>query len=119
MRTLESVPLALAMLLLASCKTDAVRDDVPARIINPSPASLAEIRDTVSRALGGREVRIAPDALTTDSLLIIEPAHLMGRDLRKPDHFRLVLNGSACILVHEESSRRYELGNTRCRAEGS
>lgn len=109
----------LVLLLLTSCKTGTVRDDVPALIVDPTTASRAELRRAVADALNIGEVTIADDALTRDSVLIIEPARLMGRDFRRPEHFRLVLSGSTCALVHQESGRRYELAATTCRAEGS
>ena len=86
-------------------------------IVDPSPESRAELESIVSAALNGREVVIADDALSTDSLLIIEPSHLMGRDLRRPEHFRLVLSGSSCVLVHQGTDARYELTETNCTAE--
>ena len=67
--------------------------------------------------MDGREVRLAGSALTDDSLLIIEPAHLMGRDLRRPEQFRLVLSGSTCVLLHQGVDARYELTETNCTAE--
>jgi hypothetical protein len=52
-------------------------------------------------------------------LLIIEPAHLTGRDLRKPEQFQLVLSDSSCILVHQGTGARYELTETSCTAEST
>ena len=71
----------------------------------------------VRNALNGSEVVLARDALTNDSLLIIEPQHLTGRDLRRPEHFRLVLSGARCVLVHEGTETRMRLTDTTCRAE--
>lgn len=102
---------------LASCKTGSVREDQPALIVEATPASRAEIQRVVSSALNVSKVTIADDALMRDSLLIIEPAQLMGRDLRRPEHFHLVLNGSTCVLVYRRTDARYELEATRCRAE--
>jgi hypothetical protein len=52
--------------------------------------------------------------LTKGSLLIIEAKYLTGRDLGRPDHFRLVLSDSRCVLVHEESDARIGLMETSC-----
>lgn len=109
---------ALALILtLSACKTEDVRKDVPALIIDSTAESHAELQDLVSNALDGRKVKLADTALTTESLLVIEPGRLMGRDLRRPQHFQLVLDGSRCILVHQESENRYELVATSCAAE--
>lgn len=113
----NAVAVVGALLILSACKTGAVRADVPARIINPTPESRAELLRVVSEALNGRVVTLADGALTNDSLLIIEPKHLSGRDLRKPEHFRLVLSGSRCVLVNQGTEARYELTETTCTAE--
>lgn len=105
------------LLVLSACKTGHVREDVPARVINPTTESHAALKRVLSDALNGRDVTIADDALSNDSLLVIEPAHLMGRDLRKPEQFRLVRSGSTCVLVHLGSDERYELGDTDCAPE--
>jgi hypothetical protein len=104
-------------MFLSACKTSDVRTDVAARISNPTAESRAEILHVIGDALDSREVTIAGDAFTESSLLIIEPAHLMGRDLRKPEHFQLVLNGLRCVLVHQETGARFELAHTSCVAE--
>ena len=117
MRSVRTITVVGALVFLCACKTDDVRHDVPAQIIDPTPESRAELRHVVSNTLGGRAVTIADDALTKDSLLIIEAKHLTGRDLGRPDHFRLVLSDSRCVLVHEESNARFELMETSCAAE--
>ena len=117
MRSVRTITVVATLVFLCACKTDDVRHDVPAQIIDPTPESRAELRHVVSNTLGGRAVTIADDALTKDSLLIIEPKHLTGRDLRRPEHFRLVLNGAHCVLVHEGTETRMRLTDTTCRAE--
>ncbi len=117
MRLLKASSLVGILLVVSACKTGDVREDVPARIVDPTPESRAELQHVVSSTLGGRAVTIADDALTKDSLLIIEPKHLTGRDLGKPDHFRLVLSDSRCVLLHQESDARFELMKTSCAAE--
>ena len=117
MRYVRALTMVAAVTFLAACKTSAVHEDVPARITNPTADSRAELQRVVSGALNGREVTIADDALTNDSLLIIEPKHLTGRDLGRPEHFRLALSGSRCVLVHQETDTRFELTETSCVAE--
>ncbi len=117
MRLLKAISVVGMTLVISACKTDDVRQDVPARIIDPTPESRTELLHVVSSTLGGRTVTIADDALTKDSMLIIEPKNLTGRDFGKPDHFRLVLSDSRCVLVHQESDARSELMETGCAAE--
>ena len=117
MRKFNTLSFASVLLTLVACKTDAVRTDVPARVIDPTRASRAELHQAVGSMLGGRSVTLADDALTKDSLLIVEPKNLTGRDFGRPEHFRLVLRESRCALVHEESDSRFELMKTDCSAE--
>ena len=42
---------------------------------------------------------------------------LTGRDLGRPEHFRLVLSGSRCVLLHQETEARLQLTETSCVAE--
>ncbi len=117
MRNLTVLGIVGVFLALGACKTDAIRSEVSAQVIDPTPESHAELQHVVSSALGGRSVTIAENALTKESMLIIGPRNLTGRDLGKPEQFRLVLSGSTCILVHLGSNSRSELAKTNCVAE--
>ncbi len=117
MRYVSALTLLCANVVLSGCQGDAVRADVPAHITNPTAASRAELLRVVRNALNGSEVTIADDALTNDSLLIIEPKHLTGRDLRRPEHFHLLLSASRCVLVHQRTDTRLPLTTTTCAAE--
>ena len=102
-----------------------VHEDRPARIVDPSDRSRAELQQVVSGALNGADVLLADDALTESSVLIIERRKtgsldnppLSGRDLGTPERFRLVTSGAACVLIHEKDSARYALRETECAAE--
>jgi hypothetical protein len=112
-------------LAVVACKTNSVHDDRPARIVNPSAESRAELRHVVSDMLFGADVTLADDALTTSSVLIVERSHprsldnppLSGRDLGQPERFQLVTTGKGCMLIHENDQARYELLKTECAAE--
>lgn len=116
--------LLLGTLFLSACVSIAARDE-PALIVDPDQESHAEIVRAVSDALQVANVTIAPDALTRDSSLLIERApardpegrRLNGRDLDKPEQFRLVKHGDQCVLVHARSGARTILARTKCRAE--
>lgn len=123
----ESPIVALAltmagMLSLAACATMSGRPDVPAVLTNPTAESRAELVRRVSGALHGAPITIADDALTRDSTLIIERTPprtadgvpLSGRETGRPEHFRLVKNGSRCVLVHERTGKRWTLKAATC-----
>ena len=117
MRHFHALAVVTLFISITACKTEAVRADVPAYLVNPTAESRAELLQAVSNSLGGRAVLIADDALTKGSMLIIEPKHLTGRDLGRPEQFRLVLSGSKCVLVHLGSDARSELTSSNCVAE--
>ena len=113
-----------AALSLAFCATVSARQDLPAVLTNPTPESRAALLRAVSGALHGAPVTLADDALTRDSTLIIERAErrtpggvpLSGRETGRPEHFRLVKNGSRCVLVHERTGGRWTLKAATCSA---
>ena len=115
------LPLA-AVLLLSGCARGLAQEETPAVIVNPTNESRAALVAAVSTALGLPSVTLAQDALTQDDLLIVERVRprdaegrpLSGRDLDRPEHFRLVKMGASCILVHERTSSRQVLAATQC-----
>jgi hypothetical protein len=117
--------LAGLAIVIAACKMNSVHEERPARIINPSAESRAELRRVVSDMLFGAEVTLADDALTDSSILIVERNRirsldnppLSGRDLGKPERFQLVTTGKQCVLIHDSDRARHELLETECVAE--
>ncbi len=116
------VRLFAGVLSLAACATGSPKRDVPAVITTPTAESRAELVRVVGRAVNGAPLTIADDALTRDSTLIIERARargpegtrLDGRETGRPEHFRLVKDGSRCVLVHERTGKRFRLGSAAC-----
>ena len=112
------------LLVLAGCQTVGSNDDVPAFVTNPTAASRAALQRAVNDLLN-MEVTIAADALTSSSLLIIErnPPRGMqnqvatGRNMDPAIQFRLVLNGTDCVLVDTRDDSRHLLEDTTCAAE--
>src|SRR5262245_32454185 len=113
-----------AVVALSTCAATA-QPDRPALIANPGPTTHAELVKVVSDALKAPTVTIADDALTRESLLVIErhPAHdatgqrLNGRETEPPEQFRLVTDDQGrCTLVHVGTDRRYSLA-ARCKNE--
>ena len=110
--------------MLTGCQTVNADLDRPARIVNADADSRAALQAVVNEALG-REVMLADNALTNTSLLTIErwPAGTMenpvpeGRRLDRPIQFRLVVNGSDCILIDQRNASRHMLEDTDCAAE--
>lgn len=93
-----------------------------ATIVNPSEVTRAELNQTISKALNGRRVTIAPETFTQSSVAIIERRQMigpdgnpiMGRDFGTPDHFILKTSGKNCWLYHRQSERYYALETVKC-----
>jgi hypothetical protein len=115
---------ALAAIGVAGCRTVTTDHDKAARIIDADEKSRAALQHAVNDALN-TEVRLADDALTESSLLIIElsPPRGMramptrGRNMGDPIQFRLVINRDDCILIDQRDRSRYLLEDTKCKAE--
>jgi len=116
--------LCLATMHLAACASSSAQESRAAIIVDPTPASHAELVEIVSTALHGVPVTLADDALTVESVLLIErrPARdaggqrLDGRDPGRPERFHLVKRGRQCLLIHERTGTPYSLTATQCAA---
>jgi hypothetical protein len=119
----ETVLLALMLAALSACRAWSAAPGAPAIITHPTAASRADLELAVSQALGGAPVRLADDALTRNSLLILGRARardarglpLNGRELGRPQHFRLLRRGAQCVLLHLEGGKSRVLTHTTCR----
>lgn len=115
--------LILALVSLPACVAWSEPWGAPAVITHPTAASHADLERAVSLALHGMHVRLADDALTRENLLIVARAEardsrglpLNGRQLERPQHFRLLRRRSQCVLVHVESGKARVLTHTTCR----
>ena len=124
MKVVNAILGTLLWFTLTGCQTVNTDLDRPARIVNADADSRAALQAAVNEALG-TEVLLAQDALTDTSLLTIErwPAGTMenpvpqGRSLEKPVLFRLVINGSDCILIDQRNESRHVLEETDCATE--
>jgi hypothetical protein len=127
MRTGPAILMLTQLAGLCACTTPeaAVQPtgrEQPATILNASSEVRAELLAAVTSALRNNAITIADDALTTTNVLIIErvPARdangrpLSGRDFGRPQHFQLLKDGEHCILVHQETGRRFPLKKARC-----
>jgi hypothetical protein len=110
------------VILLAGCASNTPADDVPAVITNASSLTHDEIQRTISVALGGAPVTIAPEALTEESVLSIERKPVLdqqglrvdGRDPGRPEIFELRKKGRLCTLVQQRTGKRLTLALARC-----
>jgi hypothetical protein len=110
------------LLSTTACEAPNAAELKPAVLIDPTPKTRTELNRVVSEALNGTPVRLAADALTHESVLIVDRVRprdaeglpLNGRELGKPEHFRLVKQASRCILIQERTGRRWILESARC-----
>jgi hypothetical protein len=112
--------IAAVVLISAGCRHLPAGDDVPAVLVEPTPAARAELLDVLRAALGGAPLTLADDALTRSSVLLIEreprgPDALAGRTVEASVHrFELVLNAGRCELVRRADAWRAPLTRARC-----
>ena len=114
--------LLAAVLVPPGCEGAAPQGDLPAVMTHPTAKSRAELLRTIREAMNGVSVTIAEDALTRDSVLIIEHAEprderglpLSGRVTGKPEQFQLVQHGSHCELVQQSTGKRWTLTSATC-----
>jgi hypothetical protein len=112
--------------LICACGTLSARQQ-PAVLTNPTAQSVSELNRVVRNALNGVPVRLAGDALTHDSVLVIDRIQprdaaglpLDGRELGKPEHFSLVKQRSHCILIDERTGKRWILSSATCIPAGA
>jgi hypothetical protein len=120
----RAIALAALAVTFVACKNVTPDVDQAAVIVNPDAASRAALQEAVDAALH-TDVTLADDALTETSILIIErkvpqsiegsPAQ--GRNMEMPFQFRLVVNGSECILIDQRDLSRTVLADTVCSVE--
>ena len=126
MKSISSILLVITIPLFA-CQNSHSGAAVPARIIDSTTESHAELVKTVSAALNNPAVTLADNALTSTSVLVIERKQhrdpngnpVLGRnlDLNPVARFRLLLKDGRCLLLHENTGDRYTLDKTHCIAE--
>lgn len=96
--------------------------DRSALLVAPSAATRAELARALSAALNGASIRLADDALTSDSALIVTRMQrrdaagrpILGRSSERPERFDLVKRADECILIHERTGRRWILHSAHC-----
>lgn len=120
----RAIALAVFAMSMSGCKNVAPDADQAAVIANPDAASRAALQQTVNTALH-TDVTLADDALTDTSVLVverkipqsIEGSPAQGRNMEMPIQFRLVTDGTNCILVDQRDLSRAVLVDTECVAE--
>ena len=112
----------LSLLLASQVGCASVTSEVAAVILNPTAASRAVLQQTVSDTLHRDTVLLSEDALTRDSSFTVEPVRvrdpqgqvIYDREVRMVEHFRLVTNGRACVLIRQSTGERFNLAQTHC-----
>jgi hypothetical protein len=125
MKPLHFCSHVVALLLLAGCQTITANDDQPAVIVQPSDASHAALKETLSAIFGGEDITLADDALTYSSMLSLEnnmpntedSQAALGRVVTRPFSFQLIKNRQGCFLVDLRVGERHFLADTTCAPE--
>jgi hypothetical protein len=110
-----------ALGLVLACGILRGQSPVPALLVSPSAQTRAELGRVINAALHV-PVRLADDALVHESALIVDRTirrdaagtPLDGRGLGKPEHFRLVMQGSSCVLIQDRTGKSWALMSATC-----
>ncbi len=96
--------------------------EAEALIVRPTEMSRDVLAGVVAKALGRDRVLLAPDALTSSPLLVIEPRPMrtidglvQGYRLDEVYRFRLLAVSGRCVLERLESDERWPLPDIDCR----
>jgi hypothetical protein len=116
-RKAQGLAAAIALLGLGACTCPSIRALQPAVLTNPSDQDRMQLSRIVGKALNRSSILLAPDALTIESTLIVEPVRprdssglpLNGRELGLPEHFELAKTGACCFLIQERTGKRWRL----------
>lgn len=111
-------------LLAAACTSAPVRAGRPALIVHATADSRADLLSVVRAALHSAPLLLADDALTQESILLIEPRQRLdanglpvnGRELGLPERFLLSIDGKRCVLTQERTQQHWVLARTQCKA---
>ncbi|HEY8054053.1 MAG TPA: hypothetical protein VIE42_14785 [Steroidobacteraceae bacterium] len=122
MRAAAGLVLVATLGLVLGCGTTRGQTSVPALLVSPSVEARGELGRVVSEALHV-PVRLADDALVHDSVLVVDRSMprdaagipLDGRVLGKPEHFRLVMQGSRCVVIQERTGKSWTLVSATCK----
>lgn len=117
--------LAAIASMVSGCGQATLPQEIPALLVEPDAAARRELQQVISNALHQEDVMIADDALTTSSELSFEPAAprginappATGRQLGRPEVFRLLRDGPQCLLEHRRTGLRWILADAECVTE--
>ncbi len=120
-----SLTLLLVMAVgLVACKTMTQQEPVKALLLEMTESTQLQIVKAVSTSMSGKSVKISEDSFSTDNRLTVmtntEAMHngnpINGRITERPQHYQLMLLGSVCYLIHEETGTEYALEDVSCKA---
>lgn len=127
---IKGAVIALVSLTIGGCQTagdeapivDSKVDITPATLTQKTAQAHQELEMTVAKALGVAKVTLATEALMGESTLSVQQKPqmgpdgnpIMGRIMKRPDHFTLQSDGQSCSLVHDETGNVYTLKSVVC-----
>lgn len=123
-RHVQWFAVATAAFGFCGCDCPPRRSLQPAVLVNPSEQDRIRLSRIVAEALHRPSILLAPDALTAESTLIIEPVRprdqsglpLNGRELGRPERFDLAKGGACCLLIQARTGERWRLHQS-CRVK--
>jgi hypothetical protein len=106
----------LALLGLGACQTTSQAR--PANLQNPSPETIARVKQALSASLGRAQLELGPEDLNTSSTLSVLPPRpdpMLGRNLDMPLVFDIILQGRTCALSRRDTGQIIPLVEVKCK----
>lgn len=91
----------------------------PAVLTKADPAAMEALKATLAKAMGRARIELGPGDPTQTSVISVLPLPLApqeDRSLAMPTILRLEIQGSACVLIREDSGARIPLDGVECKA---
>lgn len=114
--------LILVFLGLAGCQTTQAKPSVAAILETQSTNNLVALEQAIGELLNSKPVKLADDAFTLGSSVIIERSlgidsvgrFVNDRNLKAIDSFTLLLQSNTCSLKHDQSNKIIRLEEVKC-----
>ncbi len=124
MKFISVILLVVISLALVACKTMTQQEPVKALLIDMSDSTQLQIVKAVSTSMNGKSVRISENSFSKENRISVatnmtatfEGNPINGRVTELPQHYQLMMRGTACYVVHEETAIEYALENVACKA---
>ena len=109
------MPAIVGVTMLGACQMTEAK--TPAVLASTDNQSMDRLKSVLSKAMNTARIEIGPGDLTetsTVSVLPPNPGPLEGNSPAMPTVFTIMMQGSACYLVRQDTGEEYALDGVDC-----